>query len=361
MILGPARILDADGIGGATVLELSDRRISKITATAEDTETVICPALLDLQVNGGGGVMVNAVHSLDDLRQITAAHRALGSPHILPTLISDTPQATRRCVDLVEELGGFGLHLEGPHLAIAGAHDPDLLRPMEEQDLLYYLEVATRLPHLMITLAPEHVNHAQIERLSAAGIVIALGHSRCSYETGQQAMASGARMITHLFNAMSGLHHRTPGLVGAGLDGDAWLGLIADGHHVHDAALRLVLQAAAHRVVPVSDAMALTGSRQQSFPLQGRQITADGTRLALADGTLAGAKASLLDGLRHLARITDTPLTELLHLGFDRPWRVLGHGPRRIETGSTADLLRIRPGDQIDVLVEDQWRPVPAG
>lgn len=359
MILGPVRLLDSDGLRGPSEITIRNGRITRITKTpVQDADTpILCPSLVDLQVNGGGGLMVNDVTGPDDLSHIQNAHRALGTGHILPTLISDTPEVTRRIIEIAIASENLpGLHLEGPHLDVPGAHDPQRLRPLEDSDLQLYLNAVNRVETLMITVAPEQVTMNQIRRLSEAGVVVSLGHSNCSYDTAMAAFAAGARMVTHLFNAMSGLHHREPGLVGASLDSDAAFGLIADGHHVHDAALRLALAAGAERAIPVSDAMALTGSDAQSFSFQGREILAEKTRLTLPDGTLAGARASLLDGLRHLARITDTVLTELLPLGFDRPWRMLGHPPRRITEGATADVLMLHPDSRIEVLVGDTWR-----
>lgn len=361
MILEPVDILDAEGHRGPVSVEIAAGKIARITAHRETAgpRPVLIPAPTDLQVNGGGGAMLNAAETAADILAIAQAHQRLGTGHILPTLISDSAATTDRVLRLAQETDGLlGLHLEGPHLAIAGAHDRAYLRPMEAADLTRYLEAARHLPHLMITLAPEQVSLDQITALSEAGVVVALGHSGCDAGTARAAMAAGTRMVTHLFNAMSGLHHRAPGLVGAALDSDVAFGLIADGHHVDDIALRLAWRLGGERVIAVSDAMALTGSDRARFNFQGREIRAEATRLTLADGTLAGAKASLIDGLRHLARITRTPLAESLLLGSTRPARLLGLPPPRITQGAPAQLLRLGPGDRIETLYNGTWRPV---
>lgn len=320
---------------------------------------VICPAPLDLQVNGGGGRMLGDCEAPGDVLEILAAHRRLGTGAILPTLISDTPERTARAIRLVAtakaaDPGILGLHLEGPHITRAGAHDPAHLRDMTDADLGLYAEARARLGHLTITLAPERVPPERIRALAEAGILVSLGHSDATAAEAEAAFDAGARMATHLFNAMSGLHHRAPGLVGAALIRAEVYGLIADGHHVADAALRVALAAHPEGALPVSDTMAVAGTARTEFSLGGRTVTRDGGRLALPDGTLAGADASLLDGLRHIARVTDRPLTKVLPMGFDRPHRLLFGRPNRLTPGAPAQLLLIE-GTSIDGFDGHGW------
>src|SRR5690606_28148254 len=148
---------------------------------------------------------------------------------LLPTLITDTPEVTGSILTAGAEaarrkLPGFmGLHLEGPHLAPArkGAHDPRLIRPMAEADLVMLERGRAQLPCLLVTVATEACAPEQIARLARAGVVVSLGHSDASYEAATAAIRAGARMATHLFNAMSQLGNREPGLVGAALDSGA--------------------------------------------------------------------------------------------------------------------------------------------
>ena len=212
---------------------------------------ILSPAFLDLQVNGGAGLMVDGSTDLPTLQRICAAHVALGSAGILPTLITDTPAATARVITAgiaatqAKTPGFLGLHLEGPHLdpRRKGAHDPALMRPITAQDMVLLCAAAQELPALMLTVAPENANVAQIATLAAAGVVVSLGHSDCSYETARAAMAAGARCATHLFNAMSQIGNRAPGLVGAVLTSGYAAGLIADGIHVSPANLQIALAA----------------------------------------------------------------------------------------------------------------------
>lgn len=281
---------------------------------AERFEGTLMPGFVDLQANGGGGVLFNDAPTLDALRRIAAAHRSTGTAGVLPTLITDTPDHTTRAIDALEQAvtegvpGIIGLHLEGPHLSLArkGAHDPALIRAMTDTDEAQLTEAAARLPNLMVTIAPESVTLDRVSRLAEAGVILSLGHTDCDYDTARRYFAAGVRCATHLYNAMSPLTHRAPGLVGAVLDTEeVSAGLIADGIHVHPAALRLALAApkADAGLFLVTDAMATLGSDIEGFTLNGRRVARRDGRLTLEDGTLAGADIDMPGALRLLAGI----------------------------------------------------------
>lgn len=294
----------------------------------------ITPGFVDLQVNGGGGVMFNDDQSLNALRIIAEAHARTGTAAILPTLITDTPKRTSAAIDAVEQAiaekvdGIAGIHLEGPHLSVArkGAHDPNLIRAMDGDDLALLLDAADRIANVMVTVAPESTSNAQIAEMKAAGIIVSLGHTNADYATCHSAFDAGASCVTHLFNAMSQLGNREPGLVGATLEREGiYAGLIADGVHVHPSSIRLALAAKpkSERIFLVTDAMATAGSSIQSFSINGRDVYRKDGRLTLADGTLAGADLELTravsvmvdtvgeDISSAIKRATSTP-TELL-------------------------------------------------
>lgn len=344
-------LLDGDGLRRGMNMEVRQGRVAHLhQGRPHDNAALVCPAPLDLQVNGGGGRMLGDCEAPGDVLEILGAHRHLGTGAILPTLISDSPATTRRIVGLVAtarsaDPGILGLHLEGPHLARPGAHDPAALRPMTEEDLAYYIAVRPRLGHLMLTVAPEQVTPEQIAALSEAGVIVALGHSDCSYEAACDALQAGARMVTHLFNAMSGLHHRAPGLAGAALDFAEAFGVIADGVHVHDAALRVALAARPDAAIPVSDAMAVAGTTLQAFSLGGRRIRRVQGRLVTEDGTLAGADLSMTGALLRIARVTGQALIDVLPTGFDRPHRLLTGKANAMADGVPARFLMIKNGE----------------
>ena len=314
---------------------------------------VLAPGFVDLQVNGGDGIMLDAHSGVEGIARICAAHARLGTTGLLPTLITDTREATRAVIEAgVEaaraEVPGFlGLHLEGPHLdpRRRGAHDPALIRPMGDADLAILCDAARRLPALMVTLAPASASPERIAALAAAGAIVSLGHSDCTLEEARIGFAAGARAVTHLFNAMSPLGHREPGLVGAALDdGRASPGLIADGVHVAPEALRIALAAkrGPGRVFLVTDAMAVAGTGLTEFTLGGRRILREGGRLTLEDGTLAGADCDFPLCLRFLTREVGVPLAEALRMATAAPAEVLGRRDiGRLAPGARADFVHL--------------------
>ena len=302
---------------------------------------IIAPGFVDLQVNGGGGVMLNDDTTAEGVRRIAEAHAGTGTLGLLPTLITDTAVRSRAAVDAVAQAiadgvpGVLGLHLEGPHLSQArkGAHDPALIRPMEAEDEAFLIDAAARLPNLLCTVAPESVTPEQIARLAAAGILVSLGHTDCSHATAQASFTAGARCVTHLFNAMSQLGNREPGLVGAALGaGAVSAGLIADGIHVHAASIRAAIDAkrGPGRVFLVTDAMSTVGSDITEFTLNDRRILRRDGRLTLADGTLAGADLdmpraiSVMTGAVGLDRATALAMATSVPAGVLR--NPMGHG-----------------------------------
>ncbi len=366
IVLENGRVFDGAALRDGVAVAVDGDRVTGIEL-AQDFEgdridlggDLLCPMFVDLQVNGGGGVLFNDTPSETGLAKIAAAHRAAGTGTFLPTLITDTPDTTRAAIDAVAATkvpGVAGLHLEGPHLAQAkaGAHDPALIRPLEPEDLSLYLEAAGRLPRLLITLAPEAVSTDDIARLTKAGVIVSLGHSAASFDQAKVAIDAGATMATHLFNAMPALHHREPGLIGAILDtGHVSAGLIADGLHVHPSILGAAFRAKCqHRnLFVVTDAMAPFGTDQSAFTLMGRPVRVDGPRLSLPDGTLAGANTDMLGAMRVLVRDAVVPLEMALGMATHAPAQAarLPSLAGRLTPGSLApvriasDLSALRP------------------
>lgn len=332
--LAAARLFDGQEMHRNARLHIEGGQIAAIETGLDEPmpDRLIAPGFVDLQVNGGGGRMVDGMIGVDGLAAICAAHARLGATGILPTLITDTPEATAAVIAAgiaaarsgVE--GFLGLHLEGPHLdpRRKGAHDAALIRPMGEGDLHRLCAAAGALPALMVTVAPESATPEQIARLTTAGAVVSLGHTDCSADAAHKAMAAGARCATHLFNAMSQLGNREPGLVGAVLGGEAAAGLIADGIHVAPEVLRIALAARPSGLFLVSDAMAVAGSSLDEFTLGGRLILRRGGRLTLADGTLAGADLSLDQAIGVLVRTVGVSPKRALAMATRIPAGVIG-------------------------------------
>lgn len=320
---------------------------------------ILAPGFVDLQVNGGGGVMLNDAPTVDTLATIAAAHAGLGTTALLPTLITDTPDQTRAAIEAAVSAiaagvpGIAGLHLEGPHLSVArkGAHDAALIREMQQDDLDLLLSAVRRLPSLMVTVAPETVTPDQIATLSGAGIVVSLGHSDADYDTCLRATKAGATCVTHLFNAMSQMGNRQPGLVGAALDqGGLNAGLIADGIHVHAASMGAALRAkqGPGQVFLVTDAMATAGADITGFTLNGRRIERRDGRLTLADGTLAGADLEMAGAIRVLVRDVGVPAKAALRMTASAPADVIGRSDLgRLSPGLPANFLLLSEGYEL--------------
>lgn len=309
---------------------------------------ILSPGFVDLQVNGGDGVMVGPDTDADQIARICAVHAQLGATSILPTLITDTAEVTQSVINAGVEayrrgVPGFaGLHLEGPHLdpARRGAHDASLIRPMTQGDLSVLCDAARALPALMLTVAPESVTTDQIRALQKADAVVSLGHSGCTAEAARAAYDAGARCVTHLYNAMGALQNRAPGLVGAALTTPFVTGIIADGVHVAPECLQIALQMKGPEgLFLVSDAMAIAGTTLDVFHLNGRQIARRNNRLTLEDGTLAGADISLPQSVAYLVSIGGDP-ARALAMASRIPADVIGATRRgRIVPGARADLV----------------------
>ncbi|MBE1290768.1 MAG: N-acetylglucosamine-6-phosphate deacetylase [Rhodobacteraceae bacterium] len=296
---------------------------------------ILFAGYVDLQVNGGDGILFNSAPHCDGLRRIAKAHRRLGTTAFLPTLITDTPEVTRAAIAATQDAvaaqvdGIAGLHLEGPHLSLArkGAHAGGLIRPMTEQDLALYLDAAASLPCLKLTIAPENVTEDQVAQLARARVILSLGHTDADYDTCLRYFKAGVRATTHLFNAMSQLNSRAPGLVGATLGtGSVSAGVIADGVHVHPQSLRAAWDAKKGPcgLFLVTDAMAVAGSDITEFDLGGRRITRKNGVLTLADGTLAGADLDLTRAVQVMVENVGIPLIEALRAATSIPAALIG-------------------------------------
>jgi N-acetylglucosamine-6-phosphate deacetylase len=366
-----ARIFDGDRFHEDSALVIGNGRVQAITsgnALPEDAEIVslaggvLSPGFIDAQVNGGGGRMLNDEPSPNSMYIIAEAHRTFGTTAMLPTLITDIASASTAAIEAAIEAvkangGVVGLHLEGPHLSPArkGAHLPELMRPVEDSDVKTFIRAREAIGTLLVTMAAEQVTDRQVQALNEGGVIVSLGHSDCTAGVADMRFDAGARGVTHLFNAMSQLGHRMPGLVGAAIDHpSAWCGIIADGHHVDPRALRMALRAkrGEGKLFFVTDAMSLVGSDKQSFTLNGRTVyRKEGgfcSRVVLADGTLAGSDVDMASTIRYGVGMLELSLAEALRMATSYPARFLRLADRgHFAPGACADLVHIN--DSIEV------------
>lgn len=289
----------------------------------------IAPGYIDLQVNGGGGVLVNTQpQALDAL---AAAHRRFGTVALLPTVITDRPEVLDSVTEVMlrrhtGEAGDpiVGLHIEGPHIALSrrGTHDARSVRPLDERTMRCLRDLRAAGIPVLLTLAPEVVPPGQIAQLVELGVIVSLGHSDATAAQARAGFAAGAQAVTHLFNAMSPLGHREPGMVGAALTDAPFVGLIADGIHVDDTVLPLVFRAVAGRVFLVSDAMPTVGGPSE-FNLYGATISVRDGRLINAEGALAGAHTTMAEGVARLIRL-GLPPQAVLAAAITHPAALIG-------------------------------------
>jgi N-acetylglucosamine-6-phosphate deacetylase len=310
---------------------------------------LLLPGFIDLQVNGGGGVLFNDAPSVESIRAIGAAHRRFGTTAFLPTLISADLDIVARAITAVRGAiaagvpGVLGIHIEGPFLNAArkGVHDPAKLRELDPSAL--GLLTSLRDGQTLVTLAPEMTTPQLIQRLVAAGVVVSAGHTNATYAEIHAALAHGLSGFTHLFNAMSQLTGREPGAVGAALDDQSsWCGIIVDGEHTDPVVLRIALRCKPHdRFLLVTDAMPSVGTNQSSFELQGRRIIVRGQTCVDEDGRLAGSNLDMASCVRNAVAMLGVPLPEAVRMASQIPAEFLGVASQygRIATGQRANLV----------------------
>ncbi|WP_407150970.1 N-acetylglucosamine-6-phosphate deacetylase [Bradyrhizobium sp. ORS 86] len=321
---------------------------------------ILAPGFIDIQVNGGGGVLLNEQPTEAGVRCIVAAHRKAGTTGCLPTLITDRSEVIERLAAAAQAClgipGVLGFHLEGPALnrARKGIHPEAEIRVPDRRDLAA-IKSFGGCGRSVVTLAPECVPAAMIDELIGVGLRIAAGHSDATAAEIRLAVDRGVSGVTHLFNAMSQLHAREPGFVGAALGDDRlFAGIICDGIHVDPACLRVAFRCKGRdRLMLVTDAMPLAGTSDRQFMLHGRQITLHENRLTGPDGTLAGAHLTMIEAVRNAVAMLGISLVDALIMASRTPAAFLGLDSElgRIAPGYRADLVAFNPNFE----VVDTW------
>jgi N-acetylglucosamine-6-phosphate deacetylase len=323
--------------------------------------SLIAPGFIDLQVNGGDGVLLNDHPTVKAMQAIARAHARYGTTSCLPTLITDTRDRTIAAIAAARLIAGqngvIGVHLEGPFISPArpGIHRPDRIVRAEPDDLEWLAELA-QASRSLITLAPECVPEGFIRRLNAMGLRVSAGHSEASAETMLQAIEQGLTGVTHLFNAMPPLAGRAPGIVGTALAEPRLIaGLIADGVHVDPVSIRAAFAAkGSDGIALVSDAMPTVGGAIDHFTLMGREITLRNGWLTAENGTLAGAHLDMASAVRNAVKLAGIPLEDALRAASATPARFLGLEDElgSLKTGARADLVAMTP----ELAVIATWR-----
>src|ERR1700736_2252611 len=318
---------------------------------------VLAPGFIDLQVNGGGGVLLNDGPTPEAMRAIARAHRRYGTTSCLPTLISDTRAKATAAIAAAKSLDGtdgvLGLHLEGPFISRSrpGIHRGDCILSATRDDL-DWLGVLSAVGSSMVTLAPECVPPGFVKPLATSGIRVSVGHSEAVPDTLTRAIDEGLSGVTHLFNAMPAMSAREPRIVGVALtDKRLTAGIILDGIHVDPLAPRAGFSAKDRsNIALVSDAMPTVGTAQTHFELMGRQIQLRYGRLVSENGTLAGAHLDLASAVKNAVTLVGISLDDALRAASLVPARFLGieHHRGTLSAGVRADIVALTTN--LDVL-----------
>ena len=354
------RVFDGERWHGEAAVLVRDGRIVGVGSAGEvpaswpqtrlPAGAFVAPGFIDLQVNGGGGVLLNDQPTVVGMRAIARAHRRYGTTACLPTLITDTRERLRTAIAAARSIAGqdgvLGLHLEGPFISPrrAGVHRPDRIAKPDTSDLAELCELAGA-GRSLVTLAPECVPDGFVRKLASSGVRVSIGHSEASAAVAMQAVSDGATGVTHLFNAMRALSARDPGIIGVALAEDRLTaGLIVDGVHIDPVSVRAAFAAkGSNRIALVTDAMPTVGTSLDRFELVGRTIRLVNGRLSTEEGTLAGAHLDMASAVRNAVSLAHIPLDHALRAASLTPARFLGLDNERgiLIPGARADLVAL--------------------
>jgi N-acetylglucosamine-6-phosphate deacetylase len=354
--LSVSRLFDGENWFDNVSVAIVDGVIQAITPSAGPVQPgTLVPGFIDVQVNGGGGALFNTAPTRQTLRTMLQAHARFGTTAMLPTVITDSVAVMQQAADVIAsaiadaEPGIIGVHFEGPHLSVPkkGVHPQQHIRQLSAAELAIYGRADLGIK--LVTVAPENISPAQIRQLVVLNVIVCLGHSNADAATVQAALDAGATGFTHLYNAMSPLTSREPGMVGVALaDPHSWCGVIFDGHHMHPVAAKVALAAKAKgKLMIVTDAMSPVGTDDREFDLFDGKVQRDGDKLTDADGRLAGSVLDMAGALRYAIDSLGVVPEEALRMASLYPAQFLArHGAGRIVAGAQADL----------VLLDNNWQ-----
>lgn len=365
-VISGARIFDGQQmlnehsvvIDGSHIHQLvADKEVDPALPQVKLNGGTLAPGFIDLQVNGGGGLLFNNAPEPDTISRILDAHRSKGVTALLPTMVSDTREVLQKGINAVKTLrsqhaeGIIGIHIEGPFFNPdrRGVHHQDLIRPLDQEDI-DWLCSHSDIP-IMLTLAPEKTQPGQIKSLCDADIIVCAGHTDALAADITRALHEGLKGFTHLFNAMRPMSGREPGVVGSALaDSHSWCGIIADNHHVHPTSIQVAHQAKAEgKLYLVSDSMATIAAKEKSFTLYGETITEQDGRLLNSEGKLAGSAIGMIDAVRICHQSVGLPLNECLKMASLYPAQFMQLDTQRgsIRPGYRADLVHFSDDFQV--------------
>jgi len=355
----PSRLFNEGRLHIGAVLGVLNGRVQIFTEDIQvkeahqvmDFDGIISPGFVDLQVNGGGGVLLNETPTKEAIWDIAKAHRKYGTTGILPTVITDSVSVLSRAVDAAMEAVGqngiLGLHIEGPHISTErrGTHKAEFVRPLDEDTIRLVEKLRSADVPTMLTLAPDVVSPEDISRLVDLGTVVSIGHSKASADVVRRALEAGASCFTHLFNAMPPMAGREPGVVGAAINSHAFAGIICDGIHVADEMVAMAIRArpVSDRMYLVSDAMPTVGGPTE-FNLYGTKVALIDNRLVNSEGGLAGAHTTQNEGVKRLVDRIGISTEDALKMAITIPSNAMGLEMEQLQGRSIKDIICLTDG-----------------
>jgi N-acetylglucosamine-6-phosphate deacetylase len=337
--IGAPRIFDGEQVLADRVLHLLNGRVAGIVrrkdlppaAQVQELSGCLSTGFFDIQVNGGASVLFNSTPTTAGIGAIAAAHRRFGTTALLPTVITDAPKvmdaACQAVIEMQGQSGVKGIHIEGPHISLPrrGTHETKFIRPLGNETLGNLRNLRDAGVKVLITVAPEAVHPGQIAAMVEMGVVVSIGHSDADAAQTLAALNEGATCFTHLFNAMSPMLNRAPGVTGTAINSPAYCSLICDGIHVDDGMVGLAVRArpVGDRMILISDAMPTVGG-DDSFVLYGRTVGLVDGRLVNSEGSLAGAHTTMADTLARMVNVVGVDLQAALRMAITNPARLMG-------------------------------------
>lgn len=327
----------------------SIKPISELNAdikTVDLNKANLCPGFIDLQINGCGGVMFNEKISEKTLKIMQASNLKSGCTSYLPTLITSSDEDMQTALKVTRNFINktanevLGLHLEGPFLSLEkkGIHRPEFIR---KPDLKMVDLICTNADLVTkVTLAPENSPVDVIKQLSDAGIVVSIGHSNATYTQAKAAIDNGATFATHLFNAMSPMTGREPGMVGAIYDNDIYAGIIVDGFHVAYPNVRISKKIMGEKLILVTDATAPAGANIDQFDFVGTTVYYKEGKCLGKDGTLGGSAVTMIESIEQCVKFVGIKLEEAIRMATLYPAKAIAVENKlgSIEAGKIANL-----------------------
>lgn len=363
------QLFDGEQLHQQRPLSIDDGYIRALDTVSGATEVrlkgLLAPGFIDCQVNGGGGVLFNQAPTVTTLQHMVQTHARYGTTSMLPTIISSDYEVALQGATAISQAlssgmpGIIGIHFEGPHLndVKRGIHNLSVLRPAADHELALYCR--KDLGTVLVTVAPENFTAEQISVLVKQQVLVSLGHSNATAAQTQSALDAGATGFTHLFNAMSPLTSREPGMVGIALtDPKSWCGLIADGHHVHPLCAQLALKLKhPGKMLLVTDAMWTPDAPQQEFRFEDHAISLHKKRLQSSTGQLAGAAISMLDAINYTISTLKVETLEALRMASLYPAQFLGRSAEmgQLKPDCRADLVQLTSSMDGTLTLHNTW------